>query len=330
MDKYKGDFDVILFLCLNCANSMASTLKPEDFRVLFNKLQKKNEKYPFVLMSVAFNYNNSGSLENRRLVLNWMKNQKNLSVTALYPLINYFSRGVQNKIDKSELKLIKEILLSHYKDFSKDLRTRNMSRYYIASVFCGMIKLEDYASAVKLLQEDILNFKKQKQGNVYPYPVHYYHGRGGLQFRGLTFPPRVWGIGSPLMVMYQQRLGSQLSDEQKKKFWLACKVMKDSEPRLLLADMCEATKDAEAAADKLAADKKSQYPQLLLAAAWYGKRANIAKAVACLVKAEKFAKDKAQRKDINCAIIGYAMLAKDSKSVIPQVREASRSFCGSG
>jgi predicted Zn-dependent protease len=325
MDKYKGDFDVILFLCVNSANRMATILSPEEFRKLFNKLKKKNEKYPFVLLSVTFNYNNVGSSENRRLVLNWMKKQKNLSATAFYPLISYFSRGVQNQIDKSELKLIKDILLSHYKEFLKDSKTQNMSRYYIASVICGMVKLGDYAAAVKLLQEESMRSQTQKQGIAYPYAMPYYHGRGGLQFRGLTFPPnRVWAMSSPLIVMYQQRLGSQLSEEQKKKFWQACKVIMNPESRLLLADMCGATKDAESAADKLAADKKSKYSQLLLVAAWYGKQAKISKAVACLIKAEKFAKDKAQRKIINCAIIGYAMLAKDSKSVMPQVREASK------
>lgn len=316
--KYADDINIIAVDCLVGMDHRQQTPKPEKYEKLIAKIAKKHPNIALLVFFSAIQRNVTLKKATLIKMVELLKTQPRFSLymVAACTAINH-STLIAPAIKKQLTTLIVQLYLKTPTPAGHGAQMN----YVVASLLKILARMEDYPHIIKLLQLSMRNIAAMP--TIPAYMLNYY-SRQGLKFSPLAFPPRYSGFAPLFSGMFQpgaKMLGSFLAvtPARLKKLWSAAKAIDNPALKLILADYCGATAQADKLAGELLNAKAKKSSLLALVAGYYGKRKNYPSALAATEQAVKLTTSKPLKKIYYAAAIYYAMQLKPKKVATRQI-----------
>ena len=307
LEKYKDNIDLKLYLYGSYFKQMQNALGQDAFRKVLIEIVDKRPKHATGLIYQLARSNIKDKKEIIEKIFAYVSKAEKLPMQYI-GLLGYMLNDTKFKWTKKQEEEIKTLLVKNFIRIRKD--NPNVQPYIVVGLISALLKKSYTEDAVKIIKSELKNkaYKNQYQG------IFYSHHRTnqGLDLAKQPFPTGKLIKLHPILVsIYGRRYGIPVNE--KKAFYKACKDFDNLEVRLLALNALKDKAGAEKAATALAADSKATLAGLALAASWFFHAEMPDKAYATLLKARRFVKSKAERKELNCRLLTYALKIKDAK-----------------
>ncbi|MCP3965514.1 MAG: tetratricopeptide repeat protein [Lentisphaerae bacterium] len=326
--RHQDNPAVMLFLLTSARNAIWSNVPTDKLNSALKNFIKKYPKYNAIVAQAVFSNPQSIDPDLCTALLEKINSQKDVPFQVLlqlaYALINN-----TDSLKPSQQKLIVGIIERHLKSIDKLTSNPQFQSLLPMSLSCYLIKKGKYekaANVFKLLLNQQLKPAPSAVSGFSYNKAGYNYGKKQLALAPLQFPFNELTIIPTALVIFKHSMLRLLNDEQKKKFLEALGNTGNNANDLALAGMLKQTKIANKYARKITDDKASTLPALAQAAAWFGLNNQPEKAISALVTARKYALSRANRKVLNSAIAGYALMLPQSAERMNYIRQTAKNL----
>jgi tetratricopeptide (TPR) repeat protein len=320
IEKYSNDVNITAVDCLAGIYNRQQVGDAEKYEKIIAKITQKHPTIALLVFFSTFQRQVELKPTTIKAMIELLKAQEHLSI---YMLVGFNAIANSAMLDKTTTAQIAKIIAKLYLKEQTTTGAQQGMSYMIASLTKSLLEVEDYQTAMKLLQLSLSNLATTP--TIPPYLSRSY-SRQGFKFAPFAFPPQYSGA-APLFRMLIQPgnkiLASSLeaTPERLKKLWLAIEPIKNPELKLIMADYCGEIAVANKLAKNLINAEARTGSSIALVAAYYGKQKSYSEAIKAAATAAKLSSNRQLKKIYYTAAIYYALQLKQNKIAKSRIKE---------